>query len=146
MKWNWGTKLFIATAAFMIMVIIFGIIMIRQSVDLVEKDYYPKGQVHQQIIDKRNNAHEFAHLINLSFEGGVAKINFPDIFRPQDMEGSVHFYHRVTDKRDRFAELEVDSNCTFSYPIGNMHGRYIVKIDWTHQGEGYYVEKSVIIP
>jgi len=146
MKWNWGTKLFIAATAFLIMVIIFGIIMASQDLDLVEKDYYPKGQVHQELIDKRSNAHEFAHLIKTKVENGMVIVNFPETFDPDEIEGQVHFYHRITDKYDKFVELSLDTNLVFMQPVGFMRGRYIIKIDWTHQGEAYYVEKSIDIP
>lgn len=35
MKWNWGTKLVVSMAAFMTMVIVFVVLMMQQSVDLV---------------------------------------------------------------------------------------------------------------
>jgi hypothetical protein len=145
MKWNWGTKLFIATAAFMIMVIIFGIIMAGQDLDLVEKDYYPKAQLHQELIDKRSNAHEFAHQITAKSENGMVMIKFPDWFIPDSIEGQVHFYHRISDRYDLFTDLSLDTNQVFSRPVGIMHGRYILKIDWTYRGEAFYVEKSLEI-
>lgn len=145
-KWNWGTKLAVAMASFMLMVIAFGVVMFNEGVDLVEKDYYPKGQAHQELINKRNNAAEFADQITLTVEQGIVSINFPNNFEPSKIDGTVHFYQRTTDKYDRLVKLTVDTNHFFSYPSKSLSGRYIVKIDWTYEGEAFYVEKTMNLP
>lgn len=143
MKWNWGTKLMLAMAAFMIMVILFGIRMFREGVELVEKDYYPKGQAHQQLIDKRNNAKEFSEKINITHGQGVVKIYFPEELETSKITGEVHFYQRVNEQYDRFVKLSVDTAHCFSYPSTSLKGRYIVKIDWAYDGKAYYTEKTI---
>lgn len=145
-KWNWGTKLVIAMAAFMIMVVLFVVRMVREDVDLVEKDYYPKGQAYQDLIDKRSNAAGFADQILLTVEQGVVRISFPTSFNPAKIEGTVHFYQRVAEQNDRLVKLTVDANHFFSYPAKSLSGRYIVKIDWAYEGEAYYVEKNMNLP
>jgi len=146
MKWNWGTKLMLAMAAFMIMVILFGIRMFREGVELVEKDYYPKGQAHQQLIDKRTNATEFSEKIKLTSVSGEVKICFPDELDPSKINGEVHFYQRVNEQYDRFVKLSVDTAHCFSYPSTSLKGRYIVKIDWAYDGKAYYTEKTIDLP
>ena len=54
MKWNWGTKLFIFTALFMIFMVILAVLSFRQDLHLVENDYYPKALEFQKKIDKMN--------------------------------------------------------------------------------------------
>jgi len=146
MKWNWGTKLALAMAAFMIMVIVFVVLMFRESVDLVEKDYYPKGQAYQQQIDKKNNAAGMEELVSLGMNDGFVEVKFPGNMMPDSIRGEVQFYNRVTDLKDRFASLRVDSAHVFRYPSADLHGRYLVKIDWTYLGTPYYLEKSITIP
>ncbi|MBE0637253.1 MAG: FixH family protein [Bacteroidales bacterium] len=146
MKWNWGSKLAVAMAAFMIMVIIFGVVMFREGVDLVESDYYPKGQAHQELINKRNNAAGFADQISLNVDQGIIRIGFPELFDPSKMEGTVLFYQRTSDQYDKLVKLAVDTSHFFSFPTKGLTGRYIVKIDWTYEGEGFYLEKTMNLP
>jgi hypothetical protein len=146
MKWNWGTKLVVAMAAFMTMVIIFVVLMFQESVDLVEKDYYPKGQAHQQLIDKRNNAAHFADSITATLSDGEVLISFPQIADPNGIRGTVHFYQRISGDKDQFAELTLDSLGVFRYPAGLLRGRYILKIDWTNGGQSFYTEKTIDLP
>jgi len=142
MKWNWGTKLAIAMAAFMIMIIIFAILMMRESVDLVEKDYYPKGQAFQDLIQKKSNAEPFAELIRLEANNGVLQIHFPEFFNPSGLKGNLFFYNRVKDAGDMTFELSANTEGAFTVPLDGLSGRYIVKIDWEYEGVPYFVEKS----
>jgi len=142
MKWNWGTKLAIAMAAFMIMIIIFATLMMRESVDLVERDYYPKGQAFQDLIQKKSNAEPYAEQIQLIAKDGALQINFPDFFIPSNLKGTVFFYNRVKDTGDMTYELSSNPDGAFVVPIAGLSGRYIVKIDWEYEGISYFVEKS----
>jgi hypothetical protein len=145
MKWNWGTKLAIAMASFMIMIIIFATLMMRESVDLVEKDYYPKGQAFQDLIQKKSNAEPFVQQIQLEAKDGVLQIHFPEFFTPSGLKGSVFFYNRVKDSGDMTYELSATTDGAFTVPLDGLSGRYIVKIDWEYEGVPYFVEKSLDI-
>jgi len=138
MKWNWGTKLAIAMAAFMIMIIIFATLMMRESVDLVEKDYYPKGQAFQDLIQKKSNAEPFAEQIQLEKKDGVLQIHFPEFFTPSGLKGSVFFYNRVIDSGDMTYVLTATTDGAFTVPLDGLSGRYI-------EGVPYFVEKSLDI-
>lgn len=145
MKWNWGTKLALAMAAFMIMVIIFGILMMRESVNLVEKDYYPKGQAYQEQILKKKNAEAIQDEIQLELKNGLLLLKFPDTLDIAKVKGTVHLYHRENELKDLMADLMADKDRSFKVDVGNLAGRYIVKIDWTYNNTPYYLEKSVDI-
>ncbi|MDP3462291.1 MAG: FixH family protein [Bacteroidales bacterium] len=146
MKWNWGTKLLLAMAAFMIMVIVFVVLMMRESVDLVDKDYYPKGQSHQDQINKRNNAADLADQIQVNIVADEVVIAFPSSMKSDGISGNIHFYQRTSDIYDKQAVLVVDSNNIFKYPASALQGRYIVKIEWAYEGEAFYIEKSISLP
>jgi len=143
MKWNWGTKLVLAMAAFMTMVIIFVVLMMRENVSLVEKDYYPKGQAFQEQIDKSHNAEPWLSKIAISTEDQILKVRFPDEFDPSQISGSIHLYHRSEDGRDLYFELKNPSDSLFTFPVGNIRGRYILKLDWMYGQKGYYSEHSL---
>ncbi len=142
MKWNWGTKLFIATAAFMVMLIIFAILMMKERISLVEKDYYPKGQDYQQQIDKKNNANSLSDQISVDVTGNELILQFPEPLIPGSISGSIQFYNVVDDLFDKYVTLEVDTNGQMRIPIELSKGRYLMKMDWKHEGSLYYTEKS----
>ncbi len=144
-EWNWGTKLVIAMATFMIMILSMVVVMFRQDISLVEKDYYPKGQAYQEMIIKERNALPFKDDIRLGVANGRVQVKFPDFFKPETTTGYVQIYHRISDNQDRFARLSLNENGVFSYPAVDLKGRYILKISWQQEGAEYYTEKSITI-
>ncbi len=145
MKWNWGTKLALAMAAFMIMIIIFAVMMMRENIQLVEKDYYPKGQAFQELIQKKTNTVPFEAEIQYTVGQGQLQIMFPAFFEPDQTKGTVLFYNRVEEFGDKTFELVPDANGVFVLPLPDLKGRYIAKIDWTYKNQGYYTEKTIEI-
>jgi hypothetical protein len=143
MKWNWGTKLVVAMAAFMTMVIIFVVLMMRESINLVEKDYYPKGQAFQEQIDKSRNADPWISQMKISADNQTLTIQFPDAFDPLQISGTAHLYHRSEDGKDGFFELKNPVDSLFSFPLGNSYGRFILKLDWKYQQQAFYSEHSI---
>ena len=145
MKWNWGTKLFIGIAAFMMMLIVFAVLMIREDINLVESDYYPKGQTHQDLIEKRQNASSLLEEISLKIEGNVLFIQFPAVLKPADISGKIHLYHIAEEGKDALFALQPDMNGIMQLEIGSLHGRYILKMDWKYQETNNYTEKPINI-
>ncbi len=146
MKWNWGTKLFILTAAFMIMLIIFAVLMIREEINLVEPDYYPKGQTHQELIEKRQNASSLSDQIQVKVENGQLKLVFPDVLGSEEISGKIHLYHIAEESKDAVFEINPDTNNVVVFNVANLQGRYKLKMDWEHNGSAYYTEKQINIP
>ena len=89
MKWNWGTKIFIAIVLFMGLIIGFVIVSMKQTYYLVEKDYYPKGLEYQKQIDKETNAKKAGHLIDVISKQGVLQITFPLEINPAEVTGHI---------------------------------------------------------
>lgn len=146
MKWNWGTKLALWMAAFMLMIIVFVVLMMRENVSLVEKDYYPKGQSHQDLIDKKRNTGNVDELIRFEKTEQGLKLVFPDFFDKEAIRGNVHFYQRMDAGGDKIVALEHYDSVGFILPIEGLNGRYIGRIDWEYEGVAYYSEKSITLP
>lgn len=145
MKWNWGTKLFIWTAAFMIMLIVFAVLMMREQISLVEPDYYPKGQTHEELIEKRRNALSLSEQIKVEVADGRLVIQFPEELEPNDITGEVQLYHVVDDSKDALYRLEADSDGRVNIVVASLKGRYTLKIDWRYKETNYYTEKQINI-
>lgn len=144
-QWHWGTKLVIAMAAFMLMILSFVFVMLQQDIDLVEKDYYPKGQAHQQMITRVQNTIPYASQIMVENNEERIMVSFPDFFCPVKTSGEVHMYHRVSTANDLMVALTLNENGEFSYPATLLQGRYIMKISFRQDGIEYYTEKNITV-
>ncbi|MCK9292270.1 MAG: FixH family protein [Bacteroidales bacterium] len=146
MKWNWGTKLTLAIIAFMLMIIVFAILMMRETISLVDKDYYPKGQSHQELIDKKQNAYGLEHMVKLEKTDSLVRLVLPPHFQLEGVSGEVYFYQRMDDKGDRHIPLTISDEKGFILPVSELKGRFIARIDWQYEGNAYYVEKEITFP
>lgn len=144
-EWNWGTKLVIAMAAFMIMILSMVVVMIRQDVSLVEKDYYPKGQAYQEMMKKVQNTLPYKDDIRVDVNNEKLLVQFPEFFKPSATTGYVQIYHRISDSEDHFARLVLNENGIFTFPAKELRGRYILKIHWQHDGIEYYAENNITV-
>jgi hypothetical protein len=146
MKWNWGTKIFIAIILFMSLIIVLVIFSMRQTYYLVEKDYYPKGLEYQQKIDKEMNAKKIGEMIHIENRGIALEIGFPTDFAPQSIKGEIIFYRPSDETKDVSVPIQLDSTLQMIYNTSGLaNGRYIIKFDYSVNDTGYYQESTIFI-
>jgi len=146
MKWNWGTKIFIAIIMFMSLMIVLVILSMNQSYYLVEKDYYPKALEYQQRIDKETNAKNIGEMIQIANNGNKLIITFPSVFDPKAIDGELTFYRPSDGTMDLTVPIRLDSLRKMTFSKGDlMTGRYIIKFEYEVNNTGYYEEKTVYI-
>ena len=146
MKWNWGTKLVIWMAAFMTLIIVFAVLMINEDISLVEADYYPKGQTHQELIDKKHNANNLEDQITAKIVNGQIELQFPVNIVKEPISGEVQLYHVMDDKQDQFIPVRLNESGLMVINVSKLSGRYILKIDWKTATNDYYTELKISLP
>jgi len=145
-KWNWGTKLFIFTAMFMIFILVFVYLTTLQDHSLVEDRYYQKSLVFQNRINKINNSNTLKKKVEITEGSQYLIVTFQSFFNPADISGTVHFYRPSNVKGDVKIPIELDSTRQIVYPVKKlMRGRYIVKIDYKYNDKEYYQEKGIYV-
>ena len=139
MKWNWGTKLVIAMAIFMGFIIVLVFQTTKNDVNLVEKDYYPKGLKYQDRLDEIENAAPFQNKIQIYQDAEHIVVQFPEI-KPDT--GSLYFFRPSDTDFDKRYKLEPNSDFSQLLPKKDFRkGKYLVKIYWQENNLGFYVEK-----
>lgn len=136
MKLNWGGKLFIFAAAFMLFVATMVVIISKQEMPLVEQDYYERGLNYQQQID--NNANMDTS-ITMIIEGEQLKISgtqhVPSV--------KVNYY--------RPSNPDLDQNFTLSIMAGKQEvlnlselakGKWILSATWFVADKEYKLSKE----
>ena len=87
--WNWGTKLTLWIIVFMLFIFVLVFFSFKNTILLVEKDYYPKGMKFQDRIDEKNNAFAIKDQFQIEQQEQYVVISFPEI-NPDT--GTVVFY------------------------------------------------------
>jgi hypothetical protein len=145
-KWNWGTKLFIWTALFMLVLMTFVFLSTKQTFFLVEKDYYPKGLEYQQKIDKMNNTSQLEEKIKVDNNMTFILLTFPKIMQPENIQGTIVFYRPSDGDKDIGVAINPDSLSHQSIPTDDLiAGKYIIQFDYSYKGVDYYQEETLFI-
>ncbi len=145
-KWNWGTKLFILTALFMLFLIVFFVLMIQQTYYLVEKDYYPKGLEYQQRIDKVENTKQLDEQVKIDNKGEFLVFTFQSFFNADEIDGKIVLYRPSDGARDIAMSIQLDSLHQHIFPVKDiLKGKYIAKIEYAYEEKGYYQETPVFV-
>ncbi len=139
-KWNWGTGITVFIILFMSFILYMVYLTTQNPVDLVEKDYYPKGLVYQERIEEIKNGNGVKHqfLIEQTEDNVVVKL---PVIENADTSNITIF--RPSDKRlDISAEIVLDDSNAMYFPVSKFRkGKYIVKVFWKNKEKGYYMEK-----
>jgi hypothetical protein len=145
-NWNWGTKLFIATAIFMLFLLGLVYMTTLQDRSMVEDEYYQKSMVYQEMIDKKNNAKQLEQQIQINLGSEYLSIVFQDNFNPESISGEIKIYRPSDIKLDIQIPIKLDSTRSFHFPKNKLtKGKYIVKIDYKVGEKGYYQEQVVFV-
>ncbi|WP_158796027.1 FixH family protein [Pedobacter sp. L105] len=139
---NWGTKIVIGLAIFMISIVALGIIMTSGKKDaLVENDYYEKGINY----DKDYNREEQMKHDHAQPELLVSKDKITITFKDEATG---------TAKLIRMADKNLDRKLTFSSDAGNQvvipsaalqKGSWKLSIEWISKEKSYLYEQEITI-
>jgi hypothetical protein len=144
MKFNWGTGIVIVIILFVIGMSSLVYISVKQKINLVYKDYYPREIAHQTKIDKVNNSLLLKENIKIAYSGDVISINFPSFFKFDEVEGQIQLYRPSDFEKDVYVALKLDQSGVQQISATNLEkGKYIVKVDWTSQGTPYFFEQDI---
>jgi len=138
-NWNWGTKLFIAIVLFMSLIIGFVIFSFNNDVNLVEKDYYPKGQEYQQRLNEIKNASLKRDFFKIEQLAEGVTLNCPDL---QADTASIYFFRPSDNKLDRIFDISSGDTIFMFGNSGFKRGKYLLKVYWNSDNVGYYFERD----
>ena len=145
-KLNWGHGIFIAIAIMILALMTLVFKTVNQKIELVNEDYYPKGLVYEEEIQKQKKTSQLSGKIEVIISDSVS-IRFPtDFEEPNLIKGVVWFYRASEMKNDVKDSLFISESLLISYPIQQFkQGKYDVILDWKYKGESYYHKETIFI-
>ena len=145
-KINWGTGIVIALVVMMSGMSFLVYLATRQDYSLVEKDYYQKEIVYQEQIDKINNASALKDKILCTQTDKGLQVTFPDVFKTDSPQGTIHLYSLVSSKNDVTVPIKLNGQLSQLVSVNHLpKGRYKVKVDWIAKETPYYEELEIFL-
>ena len=146
MKFNWGTGIVLAFAAFITFILYFVVLAStdnRANHDLVTEEYYKEELAYQNEIDALTNARDYAPQFTfVKHENGLA-ITFPPKMNYKSIEGKVSLYRPSNKHLDFDFPISLSSKHLLIPDKRLLDGRWDIKIYWNYQGKEHLVKKSI---
>lgn len=143
---SWGNKILISFLLFVAGMVYLVYRSMKTEFDLVEKDYYKKELVYQDVIDGTNRANQLSSAVSIQQNENGLLLSLPAEMRNKQLDGEILFYCPSDAKKDKNIKLHVDENVTQLIPVTNIHpATYVVKIHWTESNHSYFVEKHITV-
>ena len=119
-------------------------ISVKQDINLVHQDYYPKGIAHEEMIQKARNTYALDGEMKIALTGEVVEITFPNDFSFGEISGDVVFYRPSSHNDDEVYEIKLTDDGMQSFSTEGMKkGKYIVQVEWIYGDTEYYYEKAI---
>jgi nitrogen fixation protein FixH len=140
MKMNWGTGMAITMIAFMAFIIVLAVKMSNIETNLVEKDYYEKGQNFDKINEMKSNFIKKGDVLSI-FDN---ETSYTFAFFSEMDSGYIHFYRPSSRKLD--FKMNCASRSTIKVDVSTLlRGAWNVKVMVFKDGIGYLTEEAIEI-
>ena len=147
MKINWGTGIVIAFVAFIAFIMYFVINMStnkKYNHDLVTEDYYKEELLHQNEIDKENNAKSLNQNISWTKTKDGILISFPENLEYSKIKGKVFLYRPSNKTLDSEISISLSNSDMLIPKTRLLDGRWNIKVDWKYDGKSYLFKESIV--
>lgn len=145
LKINWGTRILLLYAGFVMLIVTLVYKSMRTDFDLVSNDYYNEELKYQDIIDAGKNQSRLSAPVQIDATVSTTTFHFPAEFDNTKMKGTAHFYSAVNQKWDKLYSIEIVNGNSIIYTNDLKPASYLVKLHWTNNDLPYYQETSIDI-
>ncbi|MBU6159043.1 MAG: FixH family protein [Bacteroidetes bacterium] len=142
---SWGKKIISGYLLFVIGILFLVVMSMRQSQDLVTKDYYDQELVYQDRLDEINRADSIENAVTIDYANQAVSIQFADTFKNARLTGNVWIYCPDDATKDLKKAFSLTAGNTLLLIPCKTVGFRRVKVSWQSSGISYYKEKDLFI-
>lgn len=140
MKFNWGTGIVLAFAAFIVFILYFVVLSTRDPAsnhDLVTEDYYRKELMYQEDLDAAKNLEELGGGVKATITSEGLQIEFPSQMAPDKIKGTVSLYRPSNKQLDFETPIQLSNKQLLIPKSRLLDGRWDIRVYWTYGGKPY---------
>ena len=138
---NWGHRIAIGFATFVLITIGVTIYLMNQKVDIVTDNYYEKELKYQEQLDKVARTRALKESVEITNTGKELIIKFPNLPDKNQSKDLISLYRPSDDSKDVKIPILTDTSRTQVVSVDRLvKGYWKVKINWTSGGSEYYYE------
>jgi len=138
---NWGTKIFLSLAVFMLCIVGAGLYMVSHNSDsLEEDDYYEQGLNYDQAYEKKQNVLNMKETPTIELRKDTLYIHFVSKVN----RGKLLFRKPSDNNLDKELPFQTTGNL-FTLPISSFDkGKWHWYVDWENAGKDFLFEEHIL--
>ncbi|RKE46694.1 FixH family protein [Sphingobacterium detergens] len=138
---NWGTKIFLSLAVFMLCIVGAGVYMVSHNSDsLEEDDYYEQGLNYDQAYEKKQNVLNMKETPTIELRKDTLYIHFVSKVN----RGKLLFRKPSDNTLDKELPFQTTGNL-FTLPISSFDkGMWNLYVDWESAGKDFLFEEHIL--
>lgn len=141
---NWKYIIILVLALFVTGVVYMVITASRQTIDMVDADYYEKELKYQGVIDAQEKLLSLGDSVLVKDSAGLVVVHIPVKAVGDISEGYLEFLRHADKKRDTTFPLRVNLQGVQYLPrAAFVKGYYKLRAKWVNSGSTYYDERNV---
>jgi len=139
---NWGTKLVLGMATFMIFIVALVLIMFTSKKDaLVDNDYYEKGINYNKVYNRKEQMKQDHAQPEVSVGTDMIILRFKD-----QAEGIAKLMRTSDKELDKTIPFKTNLNRQVIVPSGMLKsGSWRLILEWVSNGKSYLYEQEIIL-
>ena len=140
---NWGMKIVLVLAIFIIGIVSAGIYMVTQNQDTLEEgDYYEKGIEYDVLYEQKQNLifHQATPLLTFTTDSLLIRFHKPV------NQGVLYFHRPADDGLDAEIAFKTNENHYWVPLKGRAKGAWKVQIQWENEETPFWYEQTVFLP
>jgi nitrogen fixation protein FixH len=143
---NWGHKLTIVIALFLITIISMVIFASQQTNEMVDANYYQKELRYQDIIDAKKNLLAVTDANLVTQDAATVFVHFPEGTYTDLLEGMVELLRPDSKAKDIILRMEPKDYGRKRISKNDLSkGMYRARLDWKAGGKAYYKEEMIYV-
>ena len=144
---NWGWKIFLITAGFVLFILFMVFKAMQQDFHLVYEDYYDKEIKYQDEIDNTRKALELSDGLKIEYLLKENKILFtyPEEHK-KSIKGSIYFFRPSNSNLDITFAIQPGPDGKQEISVGSFQkGLWQVKVNWVYGSVDYHQEENIYL-
>jgi len=139
---NWGTKIVLGLAAFMIFIVVLGLIMFNSKKDaLVDNDYYEKGINYNKVYNRKEQTNTDHARPEVSANQEMIIVTFV-----HNAKGTARLMRTSDKELDKTIPFESNINRQLIIPARNLKkGSWRLIIEWVSNEKSYMYEQEITL-
>lgn len=139
---NWGTKIFVVLALFVVGMAAVGLYMVSQDQDsLVESDYYERGINFDEVYQRRENLGEFQAKPTILLQNDTLQIRFVH----RGNQGLLRLKRISDSSLDQEKDVAISGD-VFLMPVSELErGSWNLQLEWEADGHPFLHEQTIYL-